>query len=87
MHAHGSLDRASSARCDGGTRGSHDDATVLVVWAVGYKDYWCLITNDPTAQSGDYAVRYWQEAGRYARLTPSWSIVTGGWLLEQRFAP
>ncbi len=34
-----------------------------VVWVVGYKDFWCLITNDPTAQADHYAIRYWQEAG------------------------
>lgn len=39
------------------------DTTVLVVWAVGYSDYWCLITNDPTAHTRQYAIRYWQEAG------------------------
>jgi hypothetical protein len=39
------------------------DTTVLVVWAVGYTDFWCLITNDPAAFSRQYAIRYWQEAG------------------------
>jgi len=37
--------------------------TVLVLWAEGYTDYWCLISNDPHASAPDYAVRYWQEAG------------------------
>ena len=31
--------------------------TVLVLWAIGYTDFWGLITNDPLAQSGDYALR------------------------------
>ncbi len=39
------------------------DTTVLVVWALGYTDYWGLITNDPAACSHQYAIRYWQEAG------------------------
>ncbi len=39
------------------------DTTVWVVWAVGYTDFWCLITNDPAAFSRAYAIRYWQEAG------------------------
>jgi hypothetical protein len=37
--------------------------TVLVIWAQGYTDYWCLITNAPTAHARHYAIRYWQEAG------------------------
>jgi hypothetical protein len=37
--------------------------TVLLVWAEGYTDYGCLITNDPSARAAHYAVRYWQEAG------------------------
>lgn len=39
-------------------------ATVHVLWAVGYRDPWCLITNSPqTDQGWLYAQRYWQEAG------------------------
>jgi Transposase DDE domain len=37
--------------------------TVLVVWAEGYQDYWCLMTNDPAVRAHHYAIRYWQEAG------------------------
>ncbi len=58
------------------------DATVLVVWAVGYKDYWCLITNDPTARSGDYAVRYWQEAGFRDLKSDGWQ-----WQTSRIWAP
>ncbi len=39
------------------------DSTGLVLWALGYTDFWCLITNDPLAFSRQYALRYWQEAG------------------------
>ncbi len=39
-------------------------ATVPVIWAVGYRDPWCLITNCPRTDDGWlYAQRYWQEAG------------------------
>jgi hypothetical protein len=51
-------------------------ATVLVVWAVGYADFWCLITNDPTAQSAEYAVRYWQEAGFRDLKSDGWQWQT-----------
>lgn len=40
-------------------------ATVHIIWEVGYKDAWVLITNAPQAQTRDgwlYALRYWQEA-------------------------
>lgn len=50
--------------------------TVLVVWAVGYTDYWCLITNDPTAFSRQYAIRYWQEAGFRDLKSDGWQWQT-----------
>jgi len=50
--------------------------TVLVVWAVGYTDFWSLITNAPTAQSADYAVRYWQEAGFRDLKSDGWQWQT-----------
>lgn len=31
-------------------------------WELGYKEPWCLVTNDPTLRGPEYAVRYWQEA-------------------------
>jgi hypothetical protein len=37
-------------------------AHVRVVWATGYDDVWCLVTNDPHIQGSEYAMRYWQEA-------------------------
>jgi hypothetical protein len=37
-------------------------AHVRVVWAEGYDDVWCLVTNDPHIQGSEYALRYWQEA-------------------------
>lgn len=52
------------------------DTTVLVVWAVGYTDYWCLITNDPTAFSRQYAIRYWQEAGFRDLKSDGWQWQT-----------
>jgi hypothetical protein len=50
--------------------------TVLVLWAKGYKDFWCLITNAPTAQSRDYAMRYWQEAGFRDLKSDGWQWQT-----------
>ncbi len=39
------------------------NATVHVIWEVGYKEAWCLITNAPDTQAGWlYAQRFWQEA-------------------------
>jgi len=56
--------------------------TVLVVWAVGYTDYWCLITNDPTASAADYAIRYWQEAGFRDLKSDGWQ-----WQTSRIFSP
>ena len=39
------------------------DTTVLVIWALGYHDLWCLMSNNPTVLSHQYAMRYWQNAG------------------------
>jgi Transposase DDE domain len=52
------------------------DATVLVVWAVGYTDFWCLLTNDPAAVSDHYAIRYWQEAGFRDLKSDGWQWQT-----------
>ena len=52
------------------------DTTVLVVWAEGYSDFWCLVTNDPAARSEHYALRYWQEAGFRDLKSDGWQWQT-----------
>ncbi len=56
--------------------------TVLVAWAVGYADTWCLITNDPSAPADDYATRYWQEAGFRDLKSDGWQ-----WHTSRIFSP
>lgn len=38
------------------------DGHLCLHWEEGYKEPWCLVTNDPTLRGPEYAVRYWQEA-------------------------
>jgi hypothetical protein len=38
-------------------------ATVYVVWEVGYKEPWCLVSNRSDLDPRLYACRFWQEAG------------------------
>lgn len=35
--------------------------TVHLVWELGQKEPWCLVTNDPDIRGADYALRIWQE--------------------------
>lgn len=52
-------------------------ATVQVIWAVGYRDPWCLITNCPDTGDGWlYAQRYWQEAGFRDLKSDGWQWQT-----------
>src|SRR5579862_6307077 len=52
------------------------DTMVLLVWALGYSDFWCLITNDPAAFSRQYGIRYWQEAGFRDLKSDGWQWQT-----------
>jgi hypothetical protein len=60
------------------------DSTVRVVWAAGYSDWSCRITNDPAAHARAYAVRYWQEAGFRGLKSDGWQRHTSRiWLPDQ----
>jgi hypothetical protein len=50
--------------------------TVHVIWAHGYRDYWCLITNDPTLAAWHYGYRYWQEASFRDLKSDGWQWQT-----------
>ena len=39
----------------------HLRAYVHVLWAMGQREPWCLVTNDPLVVGDGYAVRVWQE--------------------------
>ena len=38
-------------------------AHIHVLWALGEKEAWCLVTNDPALSAEVYALRAWQEQG------------------------
>ena len=60
-------------------------ATVHVIWELGYKDAWFLITNAPpatTQQGWLYALRYWQEAAFRDLKSDGWH-----WHLSRIFLP
>jgi len=58
-------------------------ATVHVIWATGYRDPWCLITNCPdTHQGWLYAQRYWQEASFRDLKSDGWQ-----WHTSRIFSP
>jgi len=61
------------------------DATIHVIWEVGYKEAWFLITNAPQAKTHDgwlYAHRYWQEASFRDLKSDGWQ-----WQVARIFTP
>lgn len=48
------------------------DTIVHLIWKQGYKEPWCLVTNDPSVKGTAYAWRMWQEEGFR-------DLKSGGW--------
>jgi hypothetical protein len=61
------------------------DMTIHLIWEVGYKEPWLLITNAPAARTRDgwlYALRYWQEASFRDLKSDGWH-----WQSARIFSP
>lgn len=61
------------------------EATIHIIWEVGYKESWVLITNAPSAKTRDgwlYACRYWQEASFRDLKSDGWH-----WQTARIFTP
>jgi hypothetical protein len=56
--------------------------SVHLVWADGYRDLWCLVTNDPTLKANAYARRFWQEVGFRDLKSDGWQ-----WQASHIFSP
>jgi hypothetical protein len=56
--------------------------SVHLVWAEGYRDLWCLVTNDPTLSAQAYARRFWQEVSFRDLKSDGWQ-----WQASHIFTP
>jgi hypothetical protein len=55
---------------------------IHLIWNEGYRDLWCLITNDPSLRGREYASRFWQEAGFRDLKSDGWQ-----WQASHIFTP
>lgn len=58
------------------------DLSVHLIWDSGYRDLWCLITNDPTLCGRTYTQRAWQEASFRDLKSDGWQ-----WQASRIFTP
>jgi hypothetical protein len=56
--------------------------SVHLIWDEGYRDLWCLITNDPTLPGRTYSLRFWQEASFRDLKSDGWQ-----WQASHIFTP
>jgi hypothetical protein len=56
--------------------------SIHLIWEQGYRDLWCLITNDPTLCGQAYAQRFWQEVSFRDLKSDGWQ-----WQASHIFTP